>query len=163
MSTVNGERPEVRTAADTAVLDFHVDIEPIDGEKLASIRLGRNKLLRRVSLVVFGAAVTAALRASPTYADHCNQCTRSQPPNLCGPSNECCCCNSSGCCSVCCSQRCGQCPGTSCPDYGWTVAVPVGGGCYDMFFCGDWWSCGHGQSPPNCAKCICRTYQGTVC
>jgi hypothetical protein len=116
----------------------------LENEIPSRTRFGRNRFLVFIGSGLVAAATKLAM-ATPAYAH--------PTPFLCHDAPGCHCCSGSSCCESGCTAVSGACEsGGQC----WTVAVDVGGGCYDLYVCCDWTGPAHGF-------CMCRSGPSRVC
>ncbi len=112
-------------------------------------RLGRNRFLAILGGGLVAGATKLAITTTPAYAAH------GPSPSPCYGFGLCHCCSGSSCCQSECYYH-----GTEgCPGGGqcWSTSVPVGGGCYDVYYCCDY------SVNPNHDHCICRSGPQRVC
>jgi hypothetical protein len=114
-------------------------------------RLGRSRFLTILGGGLVAGATKLAITTTPAYA------WDSPEPSPCFGYGLCHCCSGSDCCqSECYYTHYDDCPGGG---QCWTTAVPVGGGCYDLYYC-----CDYSVSGFNPHKhCICRSGPQRVC
>jgi hypothetical protein len=127
-------------------LKLLVDVEAdLDDRAIMEVRFGRSRFLRTAALALFGLATglvaTPPAEAAPT-------------PKYCANAPGCNHCKGGTCTSPLC-RRATTCGGVSC----WTVSVPDGNGCNNIYKCCDWYKEGH--SPTN--ECICRGFVRKQC
>jgi hypothetical protein len=112
-------------------------------------RLGRSRFLAVLGGGLVAGATKLAVATSPASAHHYPW------PSPCYGYGLCHCCSGSSCCDGNCYYN----HWDGCPGGGqcWTSSVPVGGGCYDLYYC-----CDYSVSPSH-NHCICRSGPQRVC